>query len=294
MVAVARSDPMRRVQAAIPASAGIGLRAEHYREAMECSPAVGWMEAHSENYFGGGGVALETLEAVRADYPISLHGVGLSLGSVDPLSKEHLARLKKLIQRIEPGLVSEHLSWGSVGGRFLNDLLPLPYTEEARDHLVTRLVQVQDFLGQRLLIENPSSYLEYADSDVAEWEFLVEVVRPVGAGILLDVNNLYVSCENHGWNAHDYLRGLPEGLVEEIHLAGHTRQRYAEGEILVDTHDQAVCPAVWALYAEALAAFGPKPTLIEWDANLPPLAELVNEAATAQTLIEEAARAHAC
>lgn len=289
MAAVALSMPS--AQSAIPAAAGIGLRAEHYREAAEAAPAVGWLEVHSENYFGAGGTPLAMLEKFRADYPISLHGVGLSLGSVDPLDARHLARLKRLIERIEPGLVSEHLSWGSFGGRFHNDLLPLPYTEEALDHVAARLVRVQECLGQRLLIENPSSYLEYAHSTLPEWEFLAEAARRSAAGILLDVNNVYVSCQNHGWDARHYLRGIPGGLVEELHLAGHTRQRLPDGEILIDTHDQPVCPAVWALYAETLAAFGPKPSLIEWDAKLPPLAELVAEAARAQRLLEEAGHA---
>ncbi|SMF97628.1 hypothetical protein SAMN02949497_0198 [Methylomagnum ishizawai] len=293
MDAVAQSLSMRRAPAAIPAQAGIGLRAEHWREAAETAPAVGWLEVHSENYFGGGGPPLASLERFRADYPISLHGVGLSLGSVDALDEWHLARLKRLIGRIEPGLVSEHLSWGAFGGRFHNDLLPLPYTEEALDHCVERLLRVQEFLGRRLLIENPSSYLEYTHSTLAEWDFLAEAARRSGAGILLDVNNLYVSCQNHGWDAHQYLRGIPGGWVGEIHLAGHTRQRFPEGDILIDTHDQAVCPEVWTLYAEALALAGPKPTLVEWDAKLPPLAELVAEAHKAQRLLEESAHAHA-
>ncbi|BBL77266.1 DUF692 domain-containing protein [Methylomagnum ishizawai] len=289
MAAVAQSaQSLCRAQGAIPAVAGIGLRADHYREAAEAAPAVGWLEVHSENYFGAGGTPLATLEKFRADYPISLHGVGMSLGSSDPLDSRHLARLKGLIERIEPGLVSEHLSWGSFGGRFHNDLLPLPYTEAALDHVVARLVQAQECLGRRLLIENPSSYLEYAHSTLPEWEFLTEAARRSGAGILLDVNNVYVSCQNHGWDARQYLRGISGGLVEELHLAGHTRQRFPDGEILIDTHDQPVCPAVWALYAGALAAFGPKPSLIEWDAKLPPLAELVAEAARAQRLLEEA------
>lgn len=293
MAAGAQAIPMRRVQGAIPVQAGIGLRAEHYREAAETAPAVGWLEVHSENYFGAGGPPLTMLDTFRTDYPLSLHGVGLSLGSVDPLDMGHLARLKRLIERIEPGLVSEHLSWGSFGGRFHNDLLPLPYTEEALDHCVEQVIRAQEFLGRRLLLENPSSYLEYAHSSMPEWEFLAEVARRSGAGILLDINNVYVSCQNHGWDAHHYVREMPSALVGEIHLAGHTRQCFPEGEILIDTHDQPICAEVWALYTEALALFGPKPTLIEWDANLPPLAELVAEAEKAQQLLEEAAHAYA-
>lgn len=282
-----------RVQETIPASAGIGLRAEHYHAVTDTRPEVGWFEVHSENYFGAGGAPLQVLEAVRADYPVSLHGVGMSLGSVDPLDPRHLARLKALIERIQPALVSEHLSWGSFGGRHHNDLLPLPYTEEALDHFVERVSQAQECVGRRLLIENPSSYLEYAHSTLPEWEFLAEAARRSGAGILLDVNNVYVSCQNHGWQPRDYLRGIPGGLVEELHLAGHARKRFEDGEILIDTHDQPVCPEVWALYAETLAVFGPKPTLIERDARLPPLSELLAEARAAQHLLEEARHAFA-
>ena len=282
---------LQRAQGTIPASAGIGLRAEHYHEVTETRPAVGWFEAHSENYFGGGGTPLRILESLRADYPVSLHGVGMSLGSVDPLDELHLARMKALIMRIEPGLVSEHLSWGSYGGCFHNDLLPLPYTEEALDHFVGRLTRVQEFLGRRLLIENPSSYLEFAHSTLPEWEFLAEVTRRSGAGILLDLNNLYVSCCNHGWDTHEYLRGLAGGPIEELHLAGHSHRAMENGDLLIDTHDGPVCREVWALYVEALAAFGPKPTLIEWDARLPPLAELLVEARTADRHLE--ARSHA-
>lgn len=282
---MARTPSMDRASGTIPASAGIGLRSPHYREALETAPGVGWFEVHSENHFGDG-APLRYLERLRADYPLSLHGVGLSLGSTDPLDGRHLARLRDLIGRFEPGLVSEHLSWGSFGGVFLNDLAPLPYTEEALDHVVERIVRVQDALGRRLLIENPSSYLEYRHSTLAEWEFLAEAARRSGAGILLDINNVYVSCRNHGWDPRRYLRGIPGERVEEIHLAGHTRQSFPDGEILIDTHDRPVCTEVWALHAETLGRVGPRPTLIEWDARLPPLAALVAEARQAQALLE--------
>lgn len=277
---------MSRALGTIPAAAGIGLRAEHYRAVLEISPAVGWFEVHSENYFGMGGAPLRYLAAVRADYPVSLHGVGLSLGSTDPLDERHLLRLKNLIDRIEPALVSEHLAWSSSGGHYLNDLAPLPYTEEALDHVVEHVDRAQDVLDRRLLIENPSSYLEYRHSTLPEWEFLAEAARRSGAGILLDVNNVYVSCRNHGWDPSRYLGSIPGELVGEFHLAGHTRKRFADGDILIDTHDQPVCEAVWDLYAEALALFGPRPTLIERDANLPPLAKLLDEAGRAQRLLE--------
>lgn len=281
-----------RASQTIPASAGIGLRACHYREVVETRPGVGWFEVHSENYFGEGGAPLRYLERVRADYPVSLHGVGMSLGSADPLDSVHLERLGRLIGRIEPGLVSEHLSWSSRGGRYLNDLLPLPYTEEALDHMVQRVSQVQERQGRRILVENPSSYLEFEHSTLPEWDFLAETARRSGCGILLDVNNVYVSCRNHGWNPERYLTGIPGSAVGEIHLAGHSLNRFAGGEILIDTHDRPVCEAVWTLYAEALRRFGPKPTLIEWDANLPPFAELLDEAARAQVLLEAHAGEH--
>jgi uncharacterized protein (UPF0276 family) len=283
---MARNIPQTCARAPIPAMAGIGLRSPHYLEVLDARPKLAWFEAHSENYCGQGGAPLFYLEKIRADYPISLHGVGLSLGAVDALDAFHLRRLKALIQRVEPGLVSEHLSWGSFGGAYLNDLLPLPYTEEALAHIVARIGQAQDFLGRRMLIENPSSYLEYAHSTIPESEFLRAVAARSGCGILLDVNNVYVSCRNHGWDASAYLQGIPAGGVEEIHLAGHTLNRFEGGEILIDTHNRPVCGEVWRLYEFALQCWGPRPTLIEWDADLPPLQVLLDEARIADALLE--------
>jgi uncharacterized protein (UPF0276 family) len=277
---------IRRARAAIPALAGIGLRPQHYVEVVDSRPPVGWFEVHSENYFGKGGAPLFHLEKVRADYPVSLHGVGLSLGSADPLDALHMEKLKSLVGRIEPGLVSEHLSWGSFGGVHLNDLIPLPYTEEALSHFVDRIQRAQEFIGRRILIENPSSYLEYTHSTLPESEFLVEVARRSGCGILLDVNNVYVSCRNHGWDAVAYLQGVPAGLVEEIHLAGHTLNQFEGGEILIDTHNRPVCDEVWQLYEYILQRLGPRPTLIEWDADIPPLQILLDEAGKADALME--------
>lgn len=271
---------------AIPASAGIGLRADHYREVLETMPAVGWFEVHSENYFGAGGLPLHYLEQVRAEYPISLHGVGLSLGSADPLNPEHLRRLKSLVDRFAPGLVSEHLCWSSIGGRYLNDLVPLPYTEEALGHVAARVSEVQEILGRRILVENVSSYLEYLESSIPEWKFLREVARRSGCGILLDVNNIYVSARNHGFDPRQYLRSIPGELVEEIHLAGFTVNRFEGGELLIDTHDQPVADEVWRLYALAIERFGRKPTLIEWDTHLPPLEVLLAEADKAERILE--------
>ncbi|MBK8534613.1 MAG: DUF692 domain-containing protein [Candidatus Competibacteraceae bacterium] len=271
----------------IPARAGIGLRAEHYDAVLDRRPSVGWLEVHSENYFGAGGKPLDYLEWIRACYPLSLHGVGLSIGSTDPLDRRHLVALKTLIRRFEPALVSEHLSWGSVGGRHFNDLLPLPYTEEALSHLIARVCQVQEILGRQILIENPSSYLQYVGSVIPEWEFLAELARRSGCGVLLDVNNIYVSARNHDFDASAYLRAIPRPMVQEIHLAGFTVNRFDDGEILIDTHNQPVCPAVWALYHQAVQRFGPIPTLIEWDTDLPELAVLVAEAERADAILEE-------
>lgn len=264
-----------------PISVGVGLRAPHYRDVLATQPDVGWFEVHSENYFGAGGPPHHYLEHVRADYPISLHGVGLSLGSADALNKRHLSRLKRLIARYEPGLVSDHLSWSAIGGRYLNDLLPLPYTEETLAHVAARVRKAQEFLGRELLIENPSTYLQYAHSTIPEWDFLAEVTRRADCGILLDVNNVYVSAFNHGFDPHAYLRAIPAERVKEIHLAGHTCKCYPEGEILIDTHNTLVAEPVWTLYQETLTLFGPRPTLIEWDTDLPPLAVLLEEAARA-------------
>jgi uncharacterized protein (UPF0276 family) len=277
-----------RIAAPIPASAGIGLRAEHYREVVETPPPVGWLEVHSENYFGDGGAPLEYLEKARRHYPVSLHGVGLSLGSSDELNRRHLEKLRALIGRIEPGLVSDHLSWSSVDGIYLNDLLPLPYTEEALHHVTRRVEQAQDFLGRQLLIENPSSYLRYRHSTIPEWEFISEVARISGCGILLDVNNIYVSAVNHGFDAMEYLRAVPADMVREIHLAGFTVNHYPEGQILIDTHNARVADAVWTLYRAAIERLGPRPTLIEWDTDLPALEVLLDEARHADAIMETA------
>jgi len=271
----------------IPARAGIGLRAPHYRDVIETRPDVSWFEVHSENYFGDGGAPLFYLEQTRAHYPLSLHGVGLSLGSADPLNMAHLRKLKALIQRFEPGLVSEHLCWSSIGGRYLNDLLPLPYTEEALKHITERIGQAQDFLGRQILIENVSSYLQYKHSTIPEWEFITEVARASGCGILLDVNNIYVSAVNHGFDAGQYLQAIPVTAVQEIHLAGFAVNHYPDGDVLIDDHGSPVHANVWALYHTAVRRFGPIPTLIEWDSDIPALSVLLQEAHKAEAILEE-------
>ena len=270
----------------IPARAGIGLRAPHVQELLARRPAAPWLEVHSENYFAPGGRAVAELDEVCRHYPLSLHGVGLSLGSADPLSEEHLRKLKQAVTRFEPLLISEHLCWTSVGGSHFHDLLPLPYTEEALAHVAARIAAVQEHLRRRILIENVSSYLEFEHSAIPEWEFLKEVAASSGCGILLDVNNIHVSAVNHGFDACAYVDAIPARDVGEIHLAGHTRRELDQGVILIDSHDQPVADAVWALYDHALARLGPKPTLIEWDSSLPTLEGLLAEAAKAQSHLE--------
>jgi len=270
----------------IPASAGIGFRSAHQRALLAERPAIAWLEVHSENYFGDGGAAHAALEKIRRDYPLSFHGVGLSLGSTDSLDRRHLLKLRALVDRYEPGLVSEHLSWSSVGGRYLNDLLPLPATREAVELVVSRVDETQEALGRAILIENVTSYVRFDIAEMPEHCFMSEVAQRTGCGILLDVNNLYVNERNHGTSAAEFVDALPVGSVGEIHLAGHTVHDYGGETIVVDTHDARVCPEVWDLYARAVTRFGRVPTLIEWDSNLPRLAVLIDEARHADRILE--------
>lgn len=281
-----RSSPGVAGARPVPAVAGIGLRAPHHEQLARARPQTGWVEIHSENFFADGGADLDLLEQVRAAYPLSCHGVGLSLGSTDPLDAEHLRRLRRLVQRFEPGLVSEHCSFASVDGRFVNDLLPLPYTEEALVHLVRRVTQVQEYLGLQILIENPSSYLEFNCSEMPEWEFLTGLARASGCGLLLDVNNIYVSSRNNDFDAADYLRNIPGASVGEIHLAGYSVNMEGDREFLIDTHSARVFEPVWDLYDLAIRLFGRKPTLIEWDIDLPQLPVLLDEARRAEAMME--------
>jgi hypothetical protein len=266
---------------ALEASAGIGLRAPHYAAILERRPALAFLEVHSENFFAAGGAPLAWLERFRAAYALSFHGVGLSLGSVDALDERHLARLESLVRRFEPALVSEHLSWSSHGGRHANDLLPLPYTAQALDHVAARIDAVQERLRQRILVENVSSYLTFPESEIAEGEFVAEVARRTGCGVLLDVNNIWVNAVNHGFDAHAYLEAIDPRSVEEIHLAGFD----ARGGLLIDTHGARVAPEVWRLYEAAIARIGARPTLIEWDTDIPPLDVLLDEAGRAQAVL---------
>lgn len=264
-----------------PGAVGIGLRAPHYAQLLERRPPLGFVEAHSENFFGDGGPALAWLERVRSRYSLSLHGVGLSLGSCDPLDRTHLERLKSLVRRFEPELVSEHLSWSSFGGLHANDLLPLPFTEEAVSHVASRIAQVQDYLGRELLVENISAYVRVGPPPaMAEWEFVRSVVERAGCRLLLDVNNIWVNAANHGFEPQRYLEAIDPGSVGEIHLGGFERTP----QLLVDTHGAPVAEDVWSLYSSALARFGPRPTLIEWDTDIPPLDVLLAEAQRARAL----------
>lgn len=281
-------SPAHASSTTLPLSTGIGLRAQHHTQVLAERAAVAWWEVHSENFFCAGGAPLEFLHEIRQAYPLSLHGVGLSLGAVDTLFDLHLEKLAALVQRIEPASVSEHLCWSSAGTQHFNDLLPLPYTEEALQQVTDRIGRVQDRLRRPILIENVSSYLQFADSTMQEWDFLVAVARRSGCGILLDINNIHVSACNHGFAARAYIDAIPAALVGEMHLAGFEEC----DDFLIDTHGQPVHAPVWALYEYALERLGPKPTLIEWDTNVPSLAALQGEAAKAERLLRLACAGH--
>ncbi len=252
------------------------------------APEVAWMEVHTENYMGGG-TPLRYLDAIRRDYPISLHGVGLSLGSAEGLDPAHLERIRRVAERIEPALMSEHIAWSVAHGTYLADLLPLPMTEEALGVVCRHVDEVQSHMKRRILVENPSTYLRFRHSTIPEWEFMAAVAERTGCGILCDVNNIYVSAQNHGWNASAYLAALPRAAIGEIHLAGHSVRSLPDGGALrIDDHGSHVAAEVWVLYREALALFGPVPTLIEWDTNVPPLDVLLGEAGQAGALLARA------
>jgi uncharacterized protein len=269
------------MQRGIAGAIGVGLRAPHLAAFIADRPAIGWLEVHAENYMGGGAAPAQ-LDRIRRDYPLGLHGVGLSLGSAEGLDEAHLQRLKRLVGRYEPCRVSEHLSWSVAGGTYLNDLLPLPYTEESLAIVACHVARAQEVLDRKLLIENPSSYLRFCHSTIAEPDFLAELVRRTGCGLLCDVNNIYVSATNLGIDASRYLDALPPAAVGEIHLAGHAAVTRAGAALLIDDHGSPVPPPVWALYCSALRRFGAVATLVEWDKDLPALPVLLDEARKAE------------
>ena len=272
---------------------GVGLRSPHVCEVLEARPSLGWFEIHTENYLGGG-PPLQRLEALRHDYGLSMHGVGLSLGTAGGLDKEHARRCKAVMDRFEPFLVSEHLSFSVADGLYLNDLLPLPYTEESLRIVAENVAAAQDVLGRRLLIENPSRYLAFRHSTVSETEFLAELERRTGCGILLDVNNIFVSCNNLGGNPMDYLDDLRGSSVGELHLAGHARVRRSGVDVLIDDHGAPVCDAVWDIYGAALERFNLVPSLIEWDKNLPAFEIILDESRKAERIVQSWSTQHAC
>ena len=275
----------------IPARAGVGLKHEHYQDILEGRPDIGWFEVHAENYMGAGGPPHYYLTKIRQDYPLSVHGVGLSIGSHGALNASHLARLKTVIDRYEPAIFSEHLAWSSHDDTYYNDLLPVPYTEETLTRVVEHIAQVQEALGRQMLLENPSTYVQFANSEMDEVTFLKEIVKRSGCGLLLDVNNIYVSASNHNYDPVTYINNFPLDHVGEIHLGGHSDDSDDTGApLLIDSHDREVIDPVWKLYQHTIRLSGPRPTLIEWDSNLPDWTGLLSEAKRADAAAEAALR----
>lgn len=280
------SFPSPHLDSRIPPRGGVGLKAEHYRMIIDTSPDVGFFEVHAENYMGAGGPPHRYLSAIRERYPLSLHGVGLSIGADRPLDEGHLRRLRELIRRYEPGLFSEHLAWSSHEDGFLNDLLPVPYTAQTLARVVEHIDLVQTALGRQMLLENPSTYVAFVESTYSEIDFIAEVVRRTGCGLLLDVNNVFVASTNQQWDPVAYIEGYPLAHVREIHLAGHKREADEKDRpLLIDTHDRPVDDIVWNLYGLAVRLAGPMPTLIEWDADVPAWATLEREARRAESIM---------
>jgi uncharacterized protein (UPF0276 family) len=275
----------------LPRAAGIGFKPQHFDELLACDQPIGFIEVHAENYMGDGGPPHAMLSALHERFALSVHGVALSIGSIQPLDRDHLARLKTLCDRHQPESVSEHLAWSSHGDLYLNDLLPLPYTEEMLHHVVSHVDQVQEVLQREILLENPSTYLQFADSTIPEAQFLSEIARRTGCGLLLDVNNAFVQAKNHGTSPESYLSGFPLARVKQIHLAGHDVQSDETGApLLIDAHGSPVADAVWMLYERVIAATGPLPTLIEWDNDVPDFSALADEARRAASILGRAAR----
>lgn len=277
--------PPRSPQAMAPGAVGVGLKPQHFRDVLESPHTIEWFEVHPENYMGDGGPPHFFLERVRARFPLSFHGVGLSLGTADGIDPIHLRRLKKLVDRYEPALVSDHLSWSVFGGVYVNDLLPLPLTEESLELMANHVHCVQGFLGRRILIENPSSYMAYRHSTIPEPAFLADLVERTGCGLLLDVNNIFVSAWNNGWNPKAYVDAIPAESVGEIHLAGHAIEKIDGCTLRIDDHGSPVCAELWELCEYTLARLGPRPTLIEWDTNIPSFDVLIKEAAATKHLV---------
>jgi uncharacterized protein (UPF0276 family) len=282
--------PAPRSTASLPRRAGVGFKPEHFEAILADGREMGFFEVHAETYMGDGGPPHRRLEAIRGLYPLSLHGVGLSIGSPRPLDRGHLARLKALIRRYQPAQFSEHLAWSSHDEGFLADLLPLPYDEETLAVVCRHIDETQAALGTRMLLENPSTYVQYGDSEIPETEFLSEIARRTGCGLLLDVNNVFVSATNHGFDPYDYLATFPLRHVGEIHLAGYADAADDQGApLLIDAHNSPVRKAVWALYEDAVRRLGPTPTLIEWDNDVPQWPVLAAEARRAETAMARAA-----
>ena len=269
----------------LPPLPGVGFKPDHFTAIRTNSAGIGFFEVHAENYLGAGGLPHAQLAALRADHPLSIHGVGLSIGGNAGLDAAHLDRVRRLCDRYEPESFSEHLAWSSHGAEYLNDLLPLPYTEETLALVCTHVDQVQSTLGRRMLLENPATYLRFAQSTIPETEFLAEIARRTGCGLLLDVNNVFVSCTNHGSDPRQWLAAFPLHLAGEIHLGGHDAEDLPSGPLLIDSHGAPVADPVWALYAEVIAIAGPLPTLVEWDNDLPAWPVLAAEAARAGAIL---------
>lgn len=269
----------------LPALPGVGFKPDHFSAIREGARGIGFFEVHAENYLGAGGLPHAQLAALRADFPLSIHGVGLSIGGTRGLNFAHLERVRQLCQRYEPASFSEHLAWSSHGVEYLNDLLPLPYTDETLAIVCDHVNRVQEVLGRRMLLENPATYLRFAASEIPETEFLAEVARRTGCGLLLDVNNVFVSCTNHGTDPRAWLAALPLHLVGEIHLGGHDTEELPSGPLLIDSHGAPVADQVWALFADVIGRAGALPTLVEWDNDLPDWPVLAAEAARAGTIL---------
>jgi uncharacterized protein (UPF0276 family) len=268
---------------------GLGLRAQHYKDILEGDPPIDWFEVISENYMIPGGQPLKMLDRIRERYPIVMHGVSLSIASTAPFDEGYLRDLKSLAKRTEPVFISDHLCWTGVHGVNLHDLLPIPYTREALDHVVARVQHVQDYLGQAIALENVSTYVQFAHSEMTEWEFISELTRRTGCWLVFDVNNVFVSAFNHDFDGHEFIAGVPADRIVQFHLAGHEHNM----SHIIDTHDALVCDDVWDLYRTALARFGPISTIIERDDNIPPLAEMVDELGKAREIAAEVLGAQA-